>query len=274
MNIAVMSPHTQKSGNTVIASLVAYELSTRNRTVCLTHGSNKSNSLYQYFNINEKDNKTCNSTQLLDLIKEGGIRKNDISNYCKSISDRLELFSLNSSEIPIEKLSSLITFINTNFPHDYVIYDIDDNDLTSTINQSILKECDCIIYILTQNSTELREFNQNKRQFLYWMDEIPSIVVVNKYCDIVSNMKQVASSIGIKKASKWYKMIYNPWITYGTSNGKMKFLYENMQKREYHVVDIDSDVKALVNGILSVKHAKQISRYQIAEKNKGEIVLE
>lgn len=274
MNIAVMSPHTHKSGNTVIASLIAYELSTRNRTVCLTHGSNKSNSLYQYFNMNEKDNQTCNSTQLLDLIKEGGIRKNDIGNYCRSITDRFELFSLNSNEVSSDKFNSLITFINSNFPHDYIIYDIDDNDLESTINQAILKECDCIIYILTQNSTELSEFNENKKQILYWMEDIPSIVVVNKYCDIVSNIKQVAAGIGIKKVSKWYKLSYNPWITYGTANGKMKFLYENIQKREYHVVDIDSDVKALVNGILSIKHAKQVARYHTAPKNKEEIVLE
>lgn len=268
MKIAVMSPHTQKSGNTVVASLIASELSSRNRKVCLTHTTNKSNALYQYFQVEENDDKTCNPIQILNLIRDGGIRKNDISDYCQSVNDNLDIFSLNSEAITQDQLNDISTFICSSFPHDHIVFDFDDCDLSSTANKTILKQCDCVVYVLTQNSTELNEFNKNKKQYLLWMKSIPSIVVINRYCDIVGNIKSVASNIGIKNPKKWFKLGYNPWISYGTSNKKMQFLNKNIQKREYHVVDIDSDIKAIVSGILSVKHAQQITRYQKAENNK------
>lgn len=265
MNIAVMSPHTNKNGNTVIASLIAYELSSRNRKVCLTHSTNKSNALYSYFSLNEAMDKTCNSIQILNLIREGGIRKNDISDYCKSVSENLEIFSLNSKEISQEQLNEVTGFICTNFPHDHVIFDVDDNDLNNEINQTIIKHCDCIVYVLTQNKTELIEFCEKRKENLYWMNDIPSIVVVNQFCDIVGSIKQVALTIGIKKPKKWFEMGYNPWIPYATNHGMVSHLYQNMQKRDYQVVDIDSDLKNIVNGILSIRYAKQVIRYQKEE---------
>ncbi len=283
MNIAVMSPHTQKNGNTTVAALIASELATRNRKVCLTHTTSKSNALFRYFGVNGAEDKTCNPIQIYNLIREGGIRKNDIGDYCRGVSENLEIFTMNSGDITNEQLVDVSNFICTSFPHDHVVFDFDNNDLESPVNSAIIQNCDCVVYVLTQSITELDEFNKNKDEYLSWLEELPVIVVVNRFCDIVSNLKKVALSIGVKKPKKWYKIGFNPWVTFGTSNGKFDFLFENVQQRDHHVVDVDSDVKALVNGILSIKHAKHNSKYdnpyempvkfqEVKEKKKVSIV--
>lgn len=266
MNIAVMSPHTQRNGNTLVASLISMELAERNRKVCLTHTRNKSASLFHYFHLSDKEDKTCNPVQILNLIREGGIRKNDISDYCKAVGENLEIFSLNSEAITEEQLNDVTKFICTSFPHDYVVFDIDNNDLKNPINRTLLEHTDCIVYVFTQDSIELSEFIKNKKDYLPWMGKIPSIVVVNRYCDIVGNMKHVALSIGIKKPKKWYTIKYNPWITYGTYNGKLPYVYNYIKQREHHLVDISSDLSSIVSGILSIKHVQKLSKYKNADK--------
>jgi hypothetical protein len=253
MNIVVMSPHTGHNGNTTISSLIALELSSRNRKVCLTHALLKSNSLYSYFGIRHIDDKTNNPVQIINLIRGGGIRKNDIGDYCKPVANNLELFSLNSNGITEEQHCVTIDFICNGFPHDYVVFDMDDNDLYSKVSDTIINSCDCIVYVLSQGVAELAHFNTIRQDIIDRIGNIPMLVVVNKYTDIVGSMKDVAASIGIRRANKWYKINYNPWISYGTNKGKIAFIYENMVKKEYHVVDIQNDIKLLVNGIMSVR---------------------
>lgn len=253
MNIVIMSPHTKHSGNTTIASLIALELSSRNRKVCLTHALTKSNSLYSYFNIKHFDDKTNNPIQIINLIRGGGIRKNDIGNYCKPIGENLEIFSLNAQGISEELHCVTIDFICNGFPHDYVVFDMDDNDFYSEANDIIINSADCIVYVLSQGVAELAYFNTIRQDIMDLVGNIPMLVVVNKYTDIVGSMKDVAASIGIRRANKWYKINYNPWIAYGTNKGKIAFIHENMLKREYHVVDVQNDIKLLVNGIMSVR---------------------
>lgn len=267
MNIVVMSPHTAHSGNTTLASLIALELSSRNRKVCLTHTRTKSDSLYSYFNIKHFDDRTNNPIQIINLIRSGGIRKNDIGNYCKAIGNNLEIFSLNTEDIPEDLHCVTIEFICNGFPHNYVVFDMDDKDIYSKANQIILNSCDCIVYVLTQGITELTRFNEMRQKIMEYMGNIPMLVVINKYTDIVGSMKDVAASIGINRASKWHKLDFNPWIAYGSNRGKLSYIHENMLKREYHVVDIQNDIRLLVNRIMSVRgilRNRRISDDQIA----------
>jgi hypothetical protein len=199
------------------------------------------------------DDKTNNPIQIINLIRGGGIRKNDIGNYCKPIGENMEIFSLNSQSIAEELHNVTMDFICNGFPHDYVVFDLDDNDIYSKTNEIILDSADCVVYVLSQDVAELAKFNEIRQDIMDRVGNIPMLVVVNKYTDIVGNMKDVAASIGIRRANKWYKINYNPWIAYGTNKGKISFIHENMLKREYHVVDIQNDMKLLVNGIMSVR---------------------
>lgn len=261
MNIAVMSPHTLKNGTTTIAALLSYELSVRNKTVCLTHAKSKSNALLPFFHINENEDKTANPIEITNLIREGGIRKNDISDYCKSIRENLELFTFNSEEINPECFCDVLEFVCTSFPHDYTIFDIDTEKLESKECRTILRYCDCIVYIFSQNRTEIDEFKENKRRYLHYIKKIPNIVVVNKYNGIIGSMDDIAHGIGMKKASKWIKVSYNPYIAWGTNQGQLLTVFEFMKKRDYRFVDIDSDIKNLVNSIMSIKKVKSDKKF-------------
>lgn len=264
-----MSPHTTKNGNTTVAALLAFELSLRNRKVCLTHVKTKSNAFFSYFNINNEDDKTANPIQICNLIKEGGLRKNDISDYCKSLTENLELFSLNSNELEQNSFIDVIEFISTSFPHDYTVFDMDNNDLGSEECKTILKNCDCIIYILSQNSTEYESFKENKRIYKHWMNLIPHIVVVNQYNGIIGTLDDVACGIGLKKAKKWIKISDNPYLAWGTSHNKLLTIFKFMQNRDHRLVDVDSDIKNLVNSIMKVKQAKRAQKYEEYEKAKS-----
>lgn len=260
MNIAVMSPHASKNGTTTIAALLSHELSMRNKKVCLTHAKTKSYSLFSYFNISESDDKTANPIEISKLIIGGGLRKNDISAYCKGITENLELFTINSDEIDPKSFSEVLEFICTSFPHDYTIFDIDLEDLSSLECRTILKNCDCVVYIFTQNNTELHEFKKEKLKYYRYIRNIPNIVVVNKFNGIIGSMDDVACSIGLKKASKWIKFSYNPYIAWGTNEGKLLSVFELMKKRDFRLVDTDSDIKNLTHSIMSIKQVVRANK--------------
>lgn len=270
-----MSPHTAKNGNTTLAALLAYELSMRNRKVCLTHAKTKSNAFFSYFNINSEEDKTASPIQITNLIREGGIRKNDISDYCRSLSENLELFSFNSDLLEHENFVEVMEFICTNFPHDYTVFDIDNNDLGSDECKTILRHCDCIIYILSQNSTEYEAFKENKRLYMHWLRLTPHIVVVNKYNGIVGTLDDIARGIGLNKAKKWIKVSENPYLAWGTSHNKLLTIFKFMQNRDHRLVDVDSDIKNLVNSIMKVKQVKRAQRYdELENAKKGKSISE
>lgn len=261
MNIAVMSPHTSKNGTTTIAALLSYELSARNKKVCLTHTKPKSNALVSFFHIDEAEDKTANPIEITNLLREGGIRKNDISDYCKSIKENFELFTFNSDDIEFESFCDVLEFICTSFPHDYTVFDIDAEELDSKECRTVLKYCDCIIYVFSQNSTEYKSFKENKKRYFHYIKKIPNIVVVNKYNGIIGNMDDVAHGIGMKKANKWIKVSYNPYVAWGTNQGQLVTVYEFMKKRDYRLVDVDSDIKNIVNSIMSIKQVRRDKKF-------------
>lgn len=273
MNIAVMSPHASKNGATTIAALISYELSNRNKKVCLTHAKSKSNSLLSFFNISESDDKTANPTEISKLIIEGGIRKNDIGAYCKSITENLELFTINSNDIEQSSFNEVLDFISTSFPHDYTIFDIDSRDLSSLECRTILKNCDCIVYVFTQNNTELHEFKNEKLKYYRYIHSIPNIVVVNKYNGIIGSMDDVARSIGLKKASKWIKLSYNPYIAWGTNEGKLLTVFEMMKKRDFRLIETDSDIKNLIHSIMSIKQVVRANKIKSSYARKEVVSL-
>ncbi|BCJ93086.1 hypothetical protein acsn021_06550 [Anaerocolumna cellulosilytica] len=262
MNIAIISPHTCQNGNTTIASLVAYSLAYKNNKVCISHSETYSDAFMKYFGVEVMIEEKSKSLQFMNLIQSGGLCKEDISDYCYSLSDKLELFTLNIKDLKrdeffdFNKYISTISFISTNFPHDYVIFDVDDNCLESPVNREILSHADLVIYVLTQSSTELHKFSDEKKTYFKAVGSIPCLVIVNKFCNMIGDIDDTAKELGIRKPKKWYKVRYNPWIMYAHNNGVLPMLMKRMNERDYRVLDIDSDIQQVVSGILSVKRAK------------------
>ncbi|WFR59061.1 hypothetical protein QA584_08245 [Anaerocolumna sp. AGMB13025] len=265
MNISVISPHIHGNGNTTIAALLAFELSSRNKDVCLTHVTSKSESMFPYFGFEESDDQTSNPLQLINLIREGGLRKEEISNYCREVTDRLDLFSLDTftsktgkeTNVSEEQMQTVLSFICKEFPYDYIIFDIDENNLEKENVKMALAHTDCLVFVLSQSLTELKRFAAQKTKILKQTANIPNLVVINKYSDMIGTLKDAANILGIKRPNKWYRIRFNQWIPYCENRGQLKYLAEQIQKRNVDVIELDSDIKHLAGGVQSIKQASR-----------------
>lgn len=271
MNISVISPHTNGNGNTTVAALLAFELASRNKSVCLTHVTSKSESMFPYFGFEETDDQTSNPLQLINLIREGGLRKEEIGNYCREVTEHLDMFSLDTftskaekeTNVSEEQMQTVLSFICKEFPYDYVIFDIDEKNLENDNIKLALAHTDCLIFVLTQSLTELRRFAVQKTKILKQTSKIPNLVVVNKYCDMIGTIKEAAHLLGIKNPNKWYQLRFNQWIPFCENRGKLKYLAEQIQKRNPDVIELDSDIKHLASGVQSIKQATREEKRKV-----------
>lgn len=257
MNIAVISPHYNHTGVTTVAALIGLELSHRGNNVCLTHSLPKSEALYKYFNLAILEDKTVNPARLVKMIKEGALKPDEVRDYCRSINTKLDLFSANDDNFTQEDMNLALECITQSFPHDYIVYDIDNSEIDSPGNRVILSNADVIIIVLNQNIIELQKFKEKKEKILNSLGRVPQLVVINKFCEVQGSLKETAHFMGVKAPKNWSVIRYNPWIGYGTNYGKLKIVFESMSVGDYRVADIASDVKAIVNLILKVKVAKR-----------------
>lgn len=269
MNIAVISPHYRHTGTTTVASLLGMELASRGGNTCLTHSLPKSDALYKYLGITSVEDKTVNPARLVRMIKEGALKPEEVSDYCKSINNKLELFSANSETFTQEDMILALECITQSFPHDYIIYDIDNEAIDSPANRLILKNTDVAIIVITQSIIELEKFKEQRDKILNSLGKIPQLVVINKYCDVLGSVKETAAMMGVKAPNNWSVIRYNPWVGYGTNFGKLVYIYNKMSTADYRVADTASDIKTLTNLILKVKVAKRKINKDMAQRRLG-----
>lgn len=254
MNIAVMSPHCHGNGNTTVAALISATLAKQNTKVCLTHVACKSEAIYPYYNISNNGANTADAIQLTKLIRTGGMQKNSLSNYCKSISDNYDVFSLDSPvDIPETEIADVITYVAQNAPYDYVVFDVDENSLDKPNVQAVIDNADCIILVLSQMITEMNRFKGMKATFISRTSKIPKIVVVNKYRSILGTIKEFASKFGIKDIRHWHYIHHNLYVRSLENSGQLLFLSEAIRKKEGEVLELDTDLQKIVKDIITTK---------------------
>lgn len=256
MNIAVVSPHTLNNGTTTLAALLGMELATRGKLVCLAHSSQISESFYSYFNLKAYEDKTNNPTQLVKLIREGAVQPEEVRDYCKSITEQLDLFSNRSKSFTQEDMDYMIEYICGFFPHEFCIFDIDD-DFESRASKHIISGCDLIILNITQSARELQKFADNREGILKVFGDKPIMVVVNRFAAVAGTIKDAARMMGIKKPNNWFTLRYNPWIAWGTNTGNVVQVYNKAKSKDIRVVEIDSDLTKVGTAILKMKVASK-----------------
>lgn len=267
MNIVVVAPHLHKTGVTTIASLIGLELSARGKSVCITHSADKSESLYTYFNLDKSEDKTANTSRLIKLIRSEVIQPEEFSDYCKSVTHKLDVFSVyrgvnisnkivndGEEDITFDEESSLRQFITTRSPYDYVIYDID-TEIEEDNARFLIKKADVIINVFDQNILNLKQYRKDIKKINKVIKDKPQLVVLNNFDSLAGDVKKCASMMGLKQANNWHCVRYNGWIRYATNNGKLRKLYESMVKSDNRVLDIKNDIKAVVNAVQKVKVA-------------------
>ena len=254
MNIAVMSPHCHGNGNTTIAALIAAAMAKQNAKVCLTHVTDKSDSIYPYYSITNSGTNTTDAIQLTKLIRTGGMQKNSLSNYCKNVSDNFDVFSLDSdTKIPETEVADVVSYITQNGPYDYIVFDVDENNLDDPAVKAVIDGADCIILVLSQRITEINKFKALKSAFISSTRKVPKIVVMNKYRNVLGSLKDYAAMLGVKDTKHWHYVHDNYNIISCENTGQLLYLTEQIKKRNGEVVELDTDIQKIVKDILSTK---------------------
>lgn len=252
MNISIISPHTSQNGNTTLAGLIALELSQKGRKVCLSSVTLSSKALYEYFNLTSFEDKTSTANQLVRLIKEDALEAQDFSDYCKRVTDEMEIFSTNDN-IDEEDTKFLLDYMVKNLPHDYTIFDIDEDALASEKCRIIIESTDLVILNLTQSVTELEKFKKQREETMAKFGKKPAMVVVNKFNGVQGTIKEAAKAMGIKKPNNWLTLRYNPWIGWGTNHKNLLQVFVKMKNLDIRVKDIESDLNKIGNAIVRAK---------------------
>lgn len=253
MRIAVISPHSNNNGNTVLAMLVALELSSQGRKTCLTHLKPISNSFYSYLDFVGFDDKTSTPTQIVKILNEGDLTGDDISDYCKRITDDLEAFTNNTKNFDQDDMDFMQEYIAKSFPHDNIVFDIDDNDPVRS--RMVIELCDVVILNITQSISELTEFKENREEYMGIMCGKPMVVVVNKFNSTKSTMKEVARWMGIKRPNKWLVLRENPWIAWATNHGQLGQLYRKINTKDPRVIELNTDLSKICSTLGEAKIA-------------------
>lgn len=269
MNIAVISPASANCGTTTIASFIALELGARGKKTCLTHTSPKSSSMLGYFGFDEDDeDKTANPSRMVRMLKEGILKREEISEYCRPVNNTTEIYSANDANFNHEDMNYALEYIVNTFPHDFVVFDIDTKDFDNDNVKLVLSKCDFVILVIEQSLYELNHFKDGYKKIERYIKGKPQMMVVNRYNTVIGKVNDFADELGIKnirKTSSWLYLRYNPYITKYEINGKIQSLHTAMRTNDSRIIEISSDVKNIVNRIMKFKTARLRGRLAVKE---------
>lgn len=269
MNIAVISPASANCGTTTIASFIALELGARGKKTCLTHTSPKSSSMLGYFGFDEDDeDKTANPSRMVRMLKEGILKREEISEYCRPVNNTTEIYSANDANFNHEDMNYALEYIVNTFPHDFVVFDIDTKDFDNDNVKLVLGKCDFVILVIEQSLYELNHFKDGYKKIERYIKGKPQMMVVNRYNPVIGKVNDFADALGIKnirKTSSWLYLRYNPYITKYEINGKIQSLHTAMRTNDSRIIEISSDVKNMVNRIMKFKTARLRGRLAVKE---------
>ena len=251
MRIAVISPHAKENGNTVVSMLVALQLAHTGKLTCLSHISPLSNSFSTYLNFIGFQDKTSTPSQIVKVLKEGGLDKNDVSDYCKRVADNLEAFTNQTTNFTQEDMDYMYNYMISDFPHENVVLDVDVDDMDKI--EEVCQNCDIVILNLTQNIVELQRFKDNREEYSRAFKNKPLIVVINRYNSTKGSIKETANWMGIKKPNGWLVLHENPWITWATNHGRLGELFRQIEKKDARVIELASDLTKLGSTVLRAK---------------------
>lgn len=253
MRIAVVSPHQNNNGNTSLAMLIALELASTGKSTCISHTKPLSDSFYKYLNFIGYQDKTSTPSQIVKIIKEGGLSGEDVTDYCKRVSENLEAFTNNASNFSQMEMDFMVHYMLKSFPHEHLVLDVDSED----INKDIIELSDVIVLNINQSVVELTKFYENKEKIMSLLGNKPILVVVNNYNSINSTLKETANAMGIKKPNNWVVLHHNPWIAWATNHGQLNQLYTKIKAKDKRVIELNSDLYKIVSQLLKAKSSKK-----------------
>lgn len=241
MIISVYSPQASNNGTTVASMLLALGLANLKRKVLLTHTNSKSVSFEHYFGIKAYEDKTTTPTQLVKLMRDGAVKPEEISDYCKNVYETLDVFTNNTTTFTQDDMNDLTKFVlETKESHDHYIFDIDSDCENADF---VLKNSDVIIINLAPNKKELDKFNDIRQEVMKKCAGKKIILLTNKYDKRAMKTKEIGKHIGANIVPN--VIHYNSWITQVCNHGKLVDLVIQGKRNVPTVIDIYRDINGL-----------------------------
>lgn len=254
MRIAVISPHTVKTGKTTLSMLLGLELAKTSKKVCMCHTDPISESTFAYLGLSAFADKTSSPSQIVKMLREGDIDKSSCSDYCKQVNNNFEVFTNISTNFTDDDMQYMLNYIVKDFPHEHVIVDMDTNDMK--FNKAIIKNCDVVLLCITQGIKEAIEFKAMREEIAKFTEGKPIVTVVNKYNSSKGTLQELARNMGLKKPNGWLVLHENPWIEWGTNHGKLETVFRLLSKKDPRVIELNAELNKIVVTLLRAKSTK------------------
>lgn len=253
-----MAPHTHHNGATALSIMIANGFARTGKLTCLAHTKPISESFYDYLSLESYQDKTSTPSQIVKILREGAISKEDIRDYCQRVSENIEVFTNNATNFSQDDMNYMLNYMVESFPHEHIVLDIDDNDIEQ--NKHIISMCDVVVLCITQSIEELKQFYDQKDSILKSIGDKPIVVVINKYNSIKGSIKETANWMGIKRPNNWIILHENPWICWATNHGKMSQLFSRINSKDSRVMELDSEIAKICDVIAKAKVSKSKRR--------------
>ena len=258
MRVAVISPHMHNNGGTTLSMLIALHLADSGKKTCITHINPISFCFYKYLNFIGYQDKTSTPSQIVKILREGSLSGDDVSDYCKQVSDNLEAFTNTASNFTKDDMNFMIQYIANDFPHEHVVFDVDSREINEI--QNVIKVSDVVVLNINQSAYELERFKENREEYSKLLDGKPVVVVVNRFNSAKSTLREAANWMGIKKPNNWVVLHENPWIAWAVSHGKLNVLYKQIKLKDKRVIELNSDLNKICNTITKASKEKKRRR--------------
>lgn len=258
MRVGVISPHSQHNGVTTLSMLIALSLGDTGKKTCITHINPISFCFYKYLNFLGYQDKTSTPSQIVKILREGELSKDDVSDYCKQVDENVEAFTNNASNFTQEDMDFMIKYMAQDFPHEHVVFDIDSDNMEQI--QNTIKYVDVIVLNITQSVNELEQFKEKREEYAKLFEGKQLVVVVNRFNSAKSTLKEAAHWMGIKKPNNWVVLHENPWISWAINHGKLNVLFRQIKAKDKRVIELASDLSKINSTILRASREKKNRR--------------
>lgn len=199
-------------------------------------------------------------------VKMDGASKESIPEYCFSVNDFFDVFSIEDGNKDKQAINDVHEFLMTTASHNYIVCDVD-TDMEDERTKKVLEMSDCVLLVLTSSIKNMKKFVEAKPVFAKMIRNKPVITVLNNFDPEVCSKEAAAAAVGITKknvVSRWHTVHVNKYIPYCENRGKLELLIDQMGKRTSQTIMLDTDINSIARQIIHIQ--SEISKQRIAGK--------
>lgn len=252
MKIAVFSPHSTRNGNTVSSILLGLSLAETKRKTFLTHVKPRSKAIHNYLGFVNFADKTSTPTQLVKLMRSGAIKPEEITDYCKTYEDFLDVFANDNSAFSNQDMHILLEFlVQSDTNYEYMVFDVD-APLEDPSTQLVLSNVDIVILNVSSDATELDYLNDMREEVMKVCRGKKVILLCSAY-DFrgFKSVKDITKYLNMD--THCYSIRHNSWILWACNNGKLDSLFKQGKGKNPALVDIYKDAASLQSAVIKTK---------------------